>query len=42
MTEISSTSVVRYYLLKLEKGGLITFGKRGRGIKVVGGEWSYE
>jgi SOS-response transcriptional repressor LexA len=39
---ISSTSVVRYYLVKLQDGGLITFGKKGRGIKVIGGRWSYE
>ena len=38
---ISSTSVVRYHLLKLEQEGKIAFGKKKRGIKIIGGEWRY-
>ena len=40
--EISSTSVVKYYLKKLEAGGMIAFGHKGRGIKIIGGTWRYE
>jgi predicted MarR family transcription regulator len=39
--DISSTGVVRYYLVSLERLGLIEYGKcrKSRMIKVIGGSW---
>lgn len=43
MCEISSTSVVNYYLDKLADEGLIRLeAGTARGIEVVGGKWRYE
>lgn len=39
---VSSTSMVQYYLLKLKRQGKISFTKGISGIKVVGGRWEYK
>ena len=42
-TDITSTSVVNYYLDRLEIAGLIYRNtKQHKGIRVVGGKWSLE
>ena len=42
--DISSTSIVRYHLEKLEHQGLIQMARNGktRGIQVVGGRWTLD
>ena len=43
VTDITSSSVVTYYLNKLEHQGFISRNpKISRGIQVVGGKWIYE
>jgi len=42
-TDITSTSVVKWYLNNLENLGLIEVPKKSyRGIKVIGGKWTYQ
>lgn len=42
-TDITSTSVVQYYLDKLETKGLINLiPNEARGIQVLGGKWTFE
>lgn len=40
--QISSTSVIKYHLRRLERAGLIEMGSGARSIRVTGGRWELD